>query len=198
MLVFFPGGTLKRILSSNLVRLQPSESTPDKFGPIGIVEIVVVPDRTYSPIDVIYGLIVVGCSDLSHLQVHEVVYVCVLGRFVDGWNVSVLFLEPDPFVSRLDSFRLVGVLLVLFSDLCYFSINLRVHVILLVLDRVKRFVIRANPVPCFITLVIAINLASLAVLVSQLQVYVDWRQSFHTETWVCSVFLQIPVRWNVS
>ena len=75
---------MKRILSSNLVRLQPSESTPDKFGPIGIVEIVVVPDRTYSPIDVIYGLIVVGCSDLSHLQVHEVVYVCVLGRFVDG------------------------------------------------------------------------------------------------------------------
>ena len=192
---------IEKTSHSHLVGLKSSQPASYKFRPTRnwrLIKIVVVSDDSNSSIHVVDWLFI-PCPHLAHFYIKQVIHVSIFTSFLNHWDVWILFLNSGFIVSFMGSFRLFSVLLIFFPNLCYFPINLWVHFMLLILDRIKWFVIWTDSTSDLVPLVIvAINLASLAVLVPDLHVYIHWWQSFHSETWVWSVLLLIPLWWNVS
>lgn len=184
---------------SDLVWLKPPQPTAYKFRSIRqrcLVEVIVISHNSDSTINFSDRLIV-SRANFSYFELHKIVNV-VLIAFLNCWNVRVFLFKPGPVMSFLNSFGLFGVFLVLFPDFCYFPVNLWVNLVLLILYRVKWLIVRSDSTPDLVTLVVAINLASLTILISQLHVHIHRRQSFHSEARVWSVLLLVSVRWKMS
>ena len=164
--------------TSYLIRLKPSQPASYKFRRTRnrpFIQVVVISHHSDPSIHIMTRLIITSCH-LTHFHFEQVVNVSIFTALLNHWYIGVLFLKSRSVMSLLHSFCLFGVLLVLFPDLCYFPVNLRVHVMLLVLDRVQRFVIWTNSIPHFVPLVVAwVNFPFLTVLVSQLHLHVHWR-----------------------
>ena len=162
---------------SHLIWLKPSQPASYKFRRTRnrpFIQVVVISDHSYPSIQIMTRLIITRCH-LTHFNFKQVIDVSIFTTLLNRWYVRVLFLKSWSVMSLLHSFCLFGVLLVFFPDLCYFSVNLRVHVMLLVLDRVQRFVIWTDSIPYFVPLVVAcVNFPLLTVLVSQLHIHVHW------------------------
>ncbi len=186
---------------SHLVRLKPSQSTSYKFRRTrnwSFIQVIAISNHPNPSIEIMRWLIVTRCH-LTHFYIKQAVNISIFTTLLNCWDVRVLFLKSRCLISLLHSFCLFSVLLVLFPDLCYFSVNLRVHVKLLVLDWVQRFVIWTDSISYFVPLVAAcVNFASLTVLVSQIHVHIHWWHSLHSETCAGSILFLILVRRNMS
>ncbi len=183
--------------SSNLIWLKPSQPRIHEFRSIWarcLVEVVVVPGSN-STVNIIDRRWLILWTQLSYLQFPHVLDVEVLIRFLNRWDVGKSFLK-SPVISFWNGISFFGILLVFFPNLCNFSIDLGVHSILLILNRVKRFIVGSDSVANIVSLVVAINLVYLRFFISNLWINVHRRKTLYLYTGVHSVFL-LELIWGI-
>jgi len=132
-------GKKRSAIDSYLIWLKSSQPAFHIFGAWGwsLVGKVIVPDNTETTVGVFPGIIQVG-GYLVHFYSHWVVAATILARLLQGWDVWILYFKSGSCLPLLGSFGLLGVLLVLFSYLCYLSVYLTVHLVLLVNSSIDR------------------------------------------------------------